>query len=78
MIGRTIDSQHSVHKHADAVGHALDVAQHVRAEQNRPAAALDDLDHRLQEIAPDIGVQAESRVVEDEEFRIRGDGERQR
>ena len=38
-VGRAIDAQHAVDHDADAVGHALDVAQDVRAEQDRAALA---------------------------------------
>ena len=77
MLGRAIDAQHAVDHDADPVRHPLHVAQDVRAEQDGAAAALNDLDHRLEEVAADQGVEAERRVVEDEQFRVRPHGQRQ-
>src|SRR5579875_4216527 len=58
LLHRTIDTQHAVYHDADAIGHALYVAQNVRAEQDRAAAPLDDLDHRFQKITADVGIEA--------------------
>ena len=63
---------------ADAVGDALDVAQDVRAEQDRAALPLDDLDQRFEEVAADDRVEAERRVVEDQQLGIGRDGQRER
>src|SRR5262249_26073182 len=51
IVGGTIDPQYAVDEDPDAVSNALDVSQNVRAEQNRPPFALDDLNERLKEIA---------------------------
>ena len=78
MIGGTIDPQHAVHQNPDPVGHPLHVAEDVRAEQDRPAATLNDLDQRFQEIAANDRIQAQRRIVEDQHFRVGGHGQRQR
>ena len=78
MIGGTIDPQHAVHQDPDPIGHSLDVAQDVRAEKDRPTATLDDLDERLQKITPHDRVEAQGRIVEDQQLRVRGHGQRQR
>jgi len=77
-VGRTIDAEHAVDEHADAVGHPLDVAQNVRAEQNRAALPLDDLDHRFEKIAADDRVETERRIVEDQQLGIGRDGQSER
>ena len=77
MIGGAIDPQHAVDQDADPVGHALHVAEDVRAEEDRPAAALDDLDQRFEEIAADDRVEPERRIVEDQQLRVGGHGQRQ-
>ena len=77
MIGRAIDPQHAVDQDADPVGHAFDVAEDVRTEQDRAAAALDDLDQRFEEIAAHDGVEPERRIVEDQQLRIGGHGQGQ-
>ena len=78
MVGRAIDPQHAVDQDADAVGHPLHVAQDVRAEEDRPPAALDDLDQRFEEIAADDRVQPQRRIVENQQFGIGGHGQGQR
>ena len=50
----------------------------MRAEEDRSPLALDELDHRYQEVAAGDGVQAERGVIEDEQLRIRCDGQRER
>ena len=77
MLGRAIDPQHAIDDDADAVGHPLDVAENVRAEQNRAAAALDDLDQRFEEIAAHDGIEPERRIVEDQQLRIGRHGQGQ-
>ena len=77
MVGGAIDPQNAVNQDADPIGHALHVAQNVRAEQDRPAAALDDLDERFEEIAADDRVEAQRRIVEDQQFRVGRHGQGQ-
>jgi hypothetical protein len=49
----------------------------VRAKQNRAALALDDLDQRFEKIAADDRVETERRIVEDQQFRFGGNGNRE-
>src|SRR5262245_22875907 len=66
IVGRAIDAQDAAIEDADAVRYPLDIGQNVRADQDRAAFALDDLDQRFQKIAADDGVQAKRRIVEDQ------------
>ena len=69
-VGRTVGSQHSVDQDADAVSDPLDVPQDVRAEQNRASLALNDLDHRFEEIAADDRIKPQGRVIQNQEFGV--------
>ena len=58
-------------------GHALDLADLVAREQDRPARA-GEVDHALEELAADHRVQARGRLVEDQERRVGGQRQGQR
>ena len=69
--------EHAVDQDADPVGDPLDVGEDVRAEEDRPPPALDQVDHRHQEVAASDRVEPQRRVVEDEQVGIGGDRQRQ-
>src|SRR5581483_79012 len=70
VLDRTVDPQHAIDQDADTIGHAFHIAENVRAKENRATTTLDDLDHRLEKIAADVGVEAERRIVENEQLRV--------
>ena len=70
VIGGTIDPEHPVDQNADSVRNPFHVSTELPAEQNRPPLSLNDLNHRLQKIPADHGIQLEGRVVENQKFRI--------
>ena len=73
VLGRTVDAQHAVDQDADPIGDALDVGQDMRAEEDRPPLALNEMDHRHQEIAAGDRIQAQRGIVENEQVGIGGD-----
>ena len=73
MFRRAVDAQHAVDQDADPIGDPFDVGQDMGAEQDRPPLALNEMDHRHQEIAAGDGVEAERGVIEDEQVGIGGD-----
>ena len=77
VFGGTVDAQHAVNQDADPIGDALNISEDVRAEQDRPPLALNEMDHRHQEIAAGDGIQAQRGIVQDEQVGIGGDRQRQ-
>ena len=73
-----VDAQLAVDKDADAIGHALDVGKDVRAVEDRPSLALDQLDQRDEELAPRDRVETQRRIVQDEQVGIGGDRQAER
>ena len=61
----------------DAVGHALDLVEQVRREEDRSPFLGDRADDRAEDVAADDRVEAARRLVEHEQFRPVGQGEHQ-
>ena len=70
--------KHAVDQDADPIGDPLDVGQDVRAEEDRPPLRANQMDHRHQEIAAGDRIEAQRRVVENEQIGIGGDRQGQR
>jgi hypothetical protein len=64
--------------HDEVVAGPLQVAEQVRGQQNRGALLGDPAHERLQELAPGERVQARHRLVQQQQVRPLGEGERER
>jgi hypothetical protein len=77
MLRRTIDAEDAVDHDPDPVGDSLDVGQNVRAEKNRPSFALNHVDQRHEKLTARYRIEADHRIVQDQQVGVRRDGERQ-
>ena len=66
---------YTVVQHHDTVAHALHVPQHVGAEKDGSALALDEVDGQFEELPAYYVIQAQGGIIEDEQFRL--DSQRQ-
>ncbi len=77
FIHRAVDAQHAAVDDGDVVGHALDVVEQMRAEQNRAIFVGRHRQHRLDQGPPCDRIEPQCRVVENEQLGLRGQRERQ-
>ncbi len=63
MLGKGVDQQRAVVQDADAIGDAFDIGQEGRAEQHRAAGVGEQVDQRIEELAPHHHIEPEGWVV---------------